>query len=150
MQLIWYLPYLDAWSSGSVSGLMGTWTFLKLAWGGRIKTLQLTILSRMGGDHDASYPDIEKSVIKWIKKIKSENVWKDCISRQQQKAICPILFLRRWWRQWFETAFFEGFENVKQFQLVEKRYNGREVICLREVGLWLILRWNTVKQAVSG
>lgn len=71
----------DAWSSGSVSGLMARGHFeVSMRWADK-KLLQLTILSRSGGDLRVSYPDIEKSVIKMNQeKIKAKCMGKDCIS----------------------------------------------------------------------
>ena len=71
----------DAWSTGSVSGLMARGHFeVSMRWEDK-KLLQLTILSRSGGDLRVSYPDIEKSVIKMNQeKIKSKCIGKDCIS----------------------------------------------------------------------
>lgn len=71
----------DAWSSGSVSGLMARGHFeVSMRWADK-KLLQLTILSRSGGDLRVSYPDIEKSVIKMNQeKIKAKCMGKDWIS----------------------------------------------------------------------
>ncbi|HEW8246508.1 TPA: glycoside hydrolase family 95 protein [Streptococcus pneumoniae] len=71
----------DAWSTGSVSGLMARGHFeVSMSWEDK-KLLQLTILSRSGGDLRVSYPDIEKSVIKMNQeKIKAKCMGKDCIS----------------------------------------------------------------------
>ena len=71
----------DAWSRGSVSGLMARGHFeISMRWEDK-KLLQLTILSRSGGDLRVSYPDIEKSVIKMNQeKIKAKCMGKDCIS----------------------------------------------------------------------
>ncbi len=71
----------DAWSSGSVSGLMARGHYeVSMRWADK-KLLQLTILSRSGGDLRVSYPDIEKSVIKMNQeKIKAKCIEKDCIS----------------------------------------------------------------------
>ena len=71
----------DAWSTGSISGLMARGHFeISMRWADK-KLLQLTILSRSGGDLRVSYPDIEKSVIKLDKeKIKAKCMGKDCIS----------------------------------------------------------------------
>lgn len=71
----------DAWSSGSVSCLMARGHFeVSMRWADK-KLLQLTILSRSGGDLRVSYPDIEKSVIKLDKEtIKAKCIEKDCIS----------------------------------------------------------------------
>ena len=71
----------DAWSRGSVSGLMARGHFeVSMRWADK-KLLQLTILSRSGGDLRVSYPDIEKSVIEVNQeKIKAKCMGKDCIS----------------------------------------------------------------------
>lgn len=71
----------DAWSTGSVSGLMARGHFeVSMRWEDK-KLLQLTILSRSGGDLRVSYPDIEKSVIEVNQeKIKAKCMGKDCIS----------------------------------------------------------------------
>ncbi|VPG32146.1 alpha-fucosidase [Streptococcus pneumoniae] len=71
----------DAWSTGSVSGLMARGHFeVSMSWEDK-KLLQLTILSRSGGDLRVFYPDIEKSVIKMNQeKIKAKCMGKDCIS----------------------------------------------------------------------
>ena len=71
----------DAWSSGSVSGLMARGHFeVSMSWADK-KLLQLTILSRSGGELRVSYPDIEKSVIKMNQeKAKVKCIEKDCIS----------------------------------------------------------------------
>ncbi|MDU4339445.1 MAG: hypothetical protein E7I37_09875, partial [Streptococcus mitis] len=71
----------DAWSRGSISGLMARGHFeVSMRWEDK-KLLQLTILSRSGGDLRVSYPGIEKSVIKLDKeKIKAKCTGKDCIS----------------------------------------------------------------------
>lgn len=71
----------DAWSTGFVSGLMARGHFeVSMSWEDK-KLLQLTILSRSGGDLRVSYPDIEKSVIKMNQeKIKAKCMGKDCIS----------------------------------------------------------------------
>ena len=71
----------DAWSRGSVSGLMARGHFeVSMRWEDK-KLLQLTILSRSGGYLRVSYPDIEKSVIKMNQeKIKAKCIEKDCIS----------------------------------------------------------------------
>lgn len=71
----------DAWSTGSVSGLMARGHFeVSMRWENK-KLLQMTILSRSGGDLRVSYPDIEKSVIKMNQeKIKAKCMGKDCIS----------------------------------------------------------------------
>ena len=71
----------DAWSSGSVSGLMARGHFeVSMRWEDK-KLLQMTILSRSGGDLRVSYPGIEKSVIEVNQeKIKAKCMGKDCIS----------------------------------------------------------------------
>ena len=71
----------DAWSTGSVSGLMARGHFeVSMSWADK-KLLQLTILSRSGGDLRVSYPDIEKSVIKMNQeKAEVKCMGKDCIS----------------------------------------------------------------------
>ena len=71
----------DAWSTGSISGLMARGHFeVSMRWADK-KLLQLTILSRSGGDLRVSYPDIEKSVIEVNQeKIKAKCMGKDCIS----------------------------------------------------------------------
>ena len=71
----------DAWSTGSVSGLMARGYFeVSMSWADK-KLLQLTILSRSGGDLRVSYPDIEKSVIEVNQeKAKVKCIEKDCIS----------------------------------------------------------------------
>ena len=71
----------DVWSRGSVSGLMARGHFeVSMSWADK-KLLQLTILSRSGGELRVSYPDIEKSVIKMNQeKIKAKCMGKDCIS----------------------------------------------------------------------
>ena len=71
----------DTWSRGSVSGLMARGHFeVSMSWADK-KLLQLTILSRSGGDLRVSYPDIEKSVIEVNQeKIKAKCMGKDCIS----------------------------------------------------------------------
>nr|WP_033686843.1 glycoside hydrolase family 95 protein [Streptococcus mitis] len=71
----------DAWSTGSVSGLMARGHFeVSMRWENK-KLLQMTILSRSGGDLRVSYPDIEKSVIKMNQeKAKVKCMEKDCIS----------------------------------------------------------------------
>ena len=71
----------DAWSTGSVSGLMARGHFeVSMRWADK-KLLQMTILSRSGGDLRVSYPDIEKSVIEMNQeKIKAKCMGKDCIS----------------------------------------------------------------------
>ncbi len=71
----------DAWSSGSVSGLMTRGHFeVSMSWADK-KLLQLTILSRSGGDLRVSYLGIEKSVIE-VNQEKAEVkcMGKDCIS----------------------------------------------------------------------
>ena len=71
----------DAWSSGSVSGLMARGHFeVSMRWEDK-KLLQMSILSRSGGDLRVSYPDIEKSVIEVNQeKAKAKCIEKDCIS----------------------------------------------------------------------
>ena len=71
----------DVWSRGSVSGLIARGHFeVSMRWADK-KLLQMTILSRSGGELRVSYPDIEKSVIKLDKeKIKAKCMGKDCIS----------------------------------------------------------------------
>ena len=71
----------DAWSKGSVSGLMARGYFeVSMRWEDK-KLLQMTILSRSGGDLRVSYPDIEKSVIEVNQeKAKVKCIEKDCIS----------------------------------------------------------------------
>lgn len=71
----------DAWSTGYVSGLVARGYFeVSMRWADK-KLLQLTILSRSGGDLRVSYPDIEKSVIEMNQeKIKAKCMGKDCIS----------------------------------------------------------------------
>ncbi len=71
----------DAWSSGSVSGLMARGHFeVSMRWEDK-KLLQMTILSRSGGDLSVSYPGIEKSVIEVNQeKEKAKCMGKDCIS----------------------------------------------------------------------
>ena len=71
----------DAWSTGSVSGLMAREHFeVSMRWEDK-KLLQMTILSRSGGDLRVSYPGIEKSVIEVNQeKIKAKCMGKDCIS----------------------------------------------------------------------
>ena len=71
----------DAWSRGSVSGLMTRGHFeVSMSWADK-KLLQLTILSRSGGNLRVSYPDIEKSVIKMNQeKAEVKCMGKDCIS----------------------------------------------------------------------
>ena len=71
----------DAWSSGSVSGLMARGHFeVSMRWADK-KLLQLTILSRSGGDLRVSYPGIENSVVEVNQeKAKVKCIEKDCIS----------------------------------------------------------------------
>ncbi len=71
----------DAWSTGSVSGLMARGHFeVSMRWENK-KLLQMTILSRSGGDLRVSYPGIEKSVIEVNQeKAKVKCIEKDCIS----------------------------------------------------------------------
>ena len=71
----------DAWSSGSVSGLMARGHFeVSMRWEDK-KLLQMTILSRSGGDLNVSYLGIEKSVIEVNQeKVKVNCMGKDCIS----------------------------------------------------------------------
>ena len=71
----------DAWSSGSVSGLVERGYFeVSMSWADK-KLLQLTILSRSGGDLRVSYPSIEKSVIEMNQeKVEAKCMGKDCIS----------------------------------------------------------------------
>jgi len=71
----------DAWSTGSVSGLMARGHFeVSMRWADK-KLLQLTILSRSGGDLRISYPDIETSVVEVNQeKAKVKCIEKDCIS----------------------------------------------------------------------
>lgn len=71
----------DAWSSGSVSGLVARGYFeVSMSWADK-KLLQLTILSRSGGDLRVSYPGIEKSVIEMNQeKVEAKCMGKDCIS----------------------------------------------------------------------
>lgn len=71
----------DAWSTGSVSGLMARGHFeVSMRWADK-KLLQMTILSRSGGELRVSYPDIEKSVIKMNQeKAEVRCTEKDCIS----------------------------------------------------------------------
>lgn len=71
----------DAWSRGSVSGLMARRHFeVSMRWEDK-KLLQMTILSRSGGDLRVSYPDIEKSVVEVNQeKAKVKCIEKDCIS----------------------------------------------------------------------
>ena len=71
----------DAWSTGSVSGLMARGHFeVSMRWEDK-KLLQMTILSISGGDLRVSYPGIEKSVIEVNQeKVKVKCIEKDCIS----------------------------------------------------------------------
>ena len=71
----------DAWSTGSVSGLMARGHFeVSMRWEDK-KLLQMTILSRSGGDLSVSYLGIEKSVIEVNQeKVKVNCMGKDCIS----------------------------------------------------------------------
>ena len=71
----------DAWSTGSVSGLVARGHFeVSMSWADK-KLLQLIILSRSGGDLRVSYPGIEKSVIEVNQeKAKVKCIEKDCIS----------------------------------------------------------------------
>ena len=71
----------DAWSTGGVSGLMARGHFeVSMRWEDK-KLLQMSILSRSGGDLRVSYPGIENSVIEVNKeKAKVKCVEKDCIS----------------------------------------------------------------------
>ena len=71
----------DAWSRGSVSGLVARGHFeVSMSWADK-KLLQLSILSRSGGDLRVSYPGIEKSVIEVNQeKAKVKCMGKDCIS----------------------------------------------------------------------
>ena len=71
----------DAWSSGSVSGLMARGHFeVSMRWEDK-KLLQMTILSRSGGDLRVSYTGIEKIVIEVNQeKAKVNCIEKDCIS----------------------------------------------------------------------
>ena len=71
----------DAWSSGSVSGLMARGHFeVSMRWEDK-KFLQMTILSRSGGGLSVSYLGIEKSVIEVNQeKAKVNCMGKDCIS----------------------------------------------------------------------
>ena len=70
----------DAWSTGSVSGLMARGHFeISMRWADK-KLLQLTILSRSGGDLRIFYSDIEKSVIEVNQeKVEAKCMGKDCI-----------------------------------------------------------------------
>lgn len=71
----------DAWSTGSVSGLVARGHFeVSMSWADK-KLLQLIILSRSGGDLRVSYPGIEKSMIEVNQeKAKVKCIEKDCIS----------------------------------------------------------------------
>ncbi|MDU1702017.1 MAG: glycoside hydrolase family 95 protein [Streptococcus mitis] len=71
----------DAWSRGSVSGLVARGHFeVSMSWADK-KLLQMTIVSRSGGDLRVSYPGIEKSVIEVNQeKAKVKCIEKDCIS----------------------------------------------------------------------
>ena len=71
----------DAWSTGSVSGLMARGHLeVSMRWENK-KLLQMTIVSRSGGDLRVSYPGIEKSVIEVNQeKAKVKCIEKDCIS----------------------------------------------------------------------
>lgn len=71
----------DAWSTGSISGLMARGHFeVSMRWEDK-KLLQMTILSGSGGDLRVSYPGIEKSVIEVNQeKAKVKCIEKDCIS----------------------------------------------------------------------
>ena len=71
----------DAWSTGSVSGLMARGHFeVSMRWADK-KLLQMTILSRSGGDLRVSYPGIENSVVEVNQeKAKVKCMGKDCIS----------------------------------------------------------------------
>ena len=71
----------DAWSTGSISGLMARGHFeVSMRWEDK-KLLQMTILSGSGGDLRVSYPGIEKSVIEVNQeKAKVKCIGKDCIS----------------------------------------------------------------------
>ena len=71
----------DAWSTGSVSGLMARGHFeVSMRWEDK-KLLQMTILSRSGGDLRVSYTGIEKIVIEVNQeKAKVNCIEKDCIS----------------------------------------------------------------------
>ena len=71
----------DAWSTGYVSGLVARGYFeVSMSWADK-KLLQLTILSRNGGDLRVSYPGIENSVVEVNQeKAKVKCMGKDCIS----------------------------------------------------------------------
>ena len=71
----------DAWSRGSISGLVARGHFeVSMSWTDK-KLLQLTILSRRGGDLRVAYPGIEKSVIEMNQeKVEAKCMGKDCIS----------------------------------------------------------------------
>ena len=71
----------DAWSKGSVSGLVARGHFeVSMSWADK-KLLQLSILSRSGGDLRVAYPGIEKSVIEVNQeKVEAKCMGKDCIS----------------------------------------------------------------------
>ena len=71
----------DAWSTGSVSGLMARGHFeVSMQWEDK-KLLQMTILSRSGGDLRVSYPGIENSVVEVNQeKAKAKCMGKDWIS----------------------------------------------------------------------
>lgn len=71
----------NAWSSGSVSGLMARGHFeVSMRWEDK-KLLQMTILSRSGGDLRVFYPGIEKSVVEVNQeKAEAKSMGKDCIS----------------------------------------------------------------------
>ena len=71
----------DAWSRGSVSGLVARGYFEVSMSSADKKLLQLSILSRSGGDLRVAYPGIEKSVIE-VNQEKAEVkcMGKDCIS----------------------------------------------------------------------
>ena len=71
----------DAWSRGSVSGLVARGHFeVSMSWADK-KLLQMSILSRSGGDLRVAYPGIEKSVIEMNQeKVEVKCMGKDCIS----------------------------------------------------------------------
>lgn len=71
----------DAWSRGSISGLVARGHFeVSMRWENK-KLLQMTILSRSGGDLRVAYPGIEKSVIEMNQeKVEVKCMGKDCIS----------------------------------------------------------------------
>ena len=71
----------DAWSTGFVSGLLARGHFeISMRWENK-KLLQMTILSRSGGDLRVSYPGIENSVVEVNQeKAKVKCIEKDCIS----------------------------------------------------------------------